>query len=210
MIRGELLGRIGYHAKGTGDSGPCLPGLRRIHDWNAMERLHQKGYLADPRGKAKSVVITDEGRIKAEQLFRPFFTRERQGLWDQHAAKASGASHLRLHNAPQSQANGRLATIANVGSFFPPDRVKSLLPPFPKPWLAHLRTLRLQSPPRADKHQSSECLLRSIRLHHPRARPWPLAGRGLPDRRPGIRKGSCHPPPACRQAPPQLANQQNP
>jgi hypothetical protein len=60
----------------------CHDGTRawKGHDWNAMQRLHQKGYLADPRGKAKSVVITDEGRIKAEQLFRQLFTRERQGL----------------------------------------------------------------------------------------------------------------------------------
>jgi hypothetical protein len=50
------------------------------HEWNAMERLHQKGYLADSRGKAKSVVLTEKGRIKAEQLFRQLFTRERQGL----------------------------------------------------------------------------------------------------------------------------------
>jgi len=43
------------------------------HDCAAMDRLHRKGYIADPKGKAKSVVITDEGKVQAEQLFRQFF-----------------------------------------------------------------------------------------------------------------------------------------
>ena len=43
------------------------------HDWAAMDRLHRRGYIADPRGKAKSVVITEEGRIQSEQLFRKLF-----------------------------------------------------------------------------------------------------------------------------------------
>ena len=47
------------------------------YDWDAMDRLHRKGYIADPKGKAKSVVITEEGRIKAEQLFRHLFGKTR-------------------------------------------------------------------------------------------------------------------------------------
>ncbi len=42
-------------------------------DWEAMNRLHEKGFISDPRGKAKSVYITDEGLERAislrEQLF---------------------------------------------------------------------------------------------------------------------------------------------
>lgn len=30
-------------------------------DWEAMNRLHEQGYITDPRGKAKSVVFTEEG-----------------------------------------------------------------------------------------------------------------------------------------------------
>ena len=37
-------------------------------DWDAMERLHEQGYISNPRGKAKSVVFTDEGLRRAEQL----------------------------------------------------------------------------------------------------------------------------------------------
>lgn len=43
------------------------------YDWAAMERLHLKGYIEGPRSKAKSVVITEQGKIKATQLFRQIF-----------------------------------------------------------------------------------------------------------------------------------------
>jgi hypothetical protein len=35
-----------------------------------MDRLHKKGLISDPVGRAKSVVLTDEGLEKAEQRFR--------------------------------------------------------------------------------------------------------------------------------------------
>lgn len=43
-------------------------------DWAAMERLHTRGMISDPIGKAKSVVFTDEGLRQSEALFRKFFT----------------------------------------------------------------------------------------------------------------------------------------
>ena len=43
------------------------------HDWAAMERLHEKGMISDPVGKAKSVVLTEEGEKRAEELFRKHF-----------------------------------------------------------------------------------------------------------------------------------------
>jgi hypothetical protein len=42
-------------------------------DWAAMERLHSKGFISDPVGKAKSVVFTDEGLRQSEALFRKLF-----------------------------------------------------------------------------------------------------------------------------------------
>ena len=42
-------------------------------DWDAMERLHQKGFISDPVGKAKSVVLTEEGQREAERLFAEMF-----------------------------------------------------------------------------------------------------------------------------------------
>jgi hypothetical protein len=38
-----------------------------------MERLHKKGLISDPVGRAKSVVLTDEGLDRAERLFRDLF-----------------------------------------------------------------------------------------------------------------------------------------
>jgi hypothetical protein len=43
------------------------------HDWDAMERLYEKGFIGDPKSKAKSVMLTDEGRVKAEELFNKLF-----------------------------------------------------------------------------------------------------------------------------------------
>src|SRR4029077_429416 len=43
-------------------------------DWATMERLHTKGLISDPVGKAKSVVFTDEGLRQSEALFRKLFT----------------------------------------------------------------------------------------------------------------------------------------
>jgi hypothetical protein len=49
----------------------------KSYDWAAMERLHQKGYIADPKGRAKSVAITEEGKAKAELLFLQLFGKTR-------------------------------------------------------------------------------------------------------------------------------------
>ena len=42
-------------------------------DWDAMGRLHKKGLISDPVGRAKSVVLTDDGLEKAERLFQDLF-----------------------------------------------------------------------------------------------------------------------------------------
>jgi len=46
-------------------------------DWEAMNRLHEKGFIADPRGKAKSVVFTEEGLIEAARLLKKMFSKEK-------------------------------------------------------------------------------------------------------------------------------------
>jgi hypothetical protein len=40
-----------------------------------LDRLHEKGLIADPANKAKSVVLTDEGLARAEEVFKALFTR---------------------------------------------------------------------------------------------------------------------------------------
>jgi len=45
----------------------------KSHDWDAMDRLHPKGYISDPKSKAKSVVLTPEGLERARNLFERHF-----------------------------------------------------------------------------------------------------------------------------------------
>jgi hypothetical protein len=47
----------------------------KSHDWDAMDRLYKKGYIHDPVGKAKSVVLTEEGLRKSERLFDEMFSK---------------------------------------------------------------------------------------------------------------------------------------
>jgi hypothetical protein len=48
-------------------------------DWDSLDRLHASGLIADPRSKAKSVILTDEGARLAEELFRRHFGGSRKG-----------------------------------------------------------------------------------------------------------------------------------
>lgn len=43
------------------------------YDWDVMNRLHEKGYISDPVGKAKSVVFSEEGLRESERLFEEMF-----------------------------------------------------------------------------------------------------------------------------------------
>jgi Domain of unknown function (DUF6429) len=45
----------------------------KTFDWDAMNRLHAKGLISDPVGKAKSVELTDEGMALAEGLQQALF-----------------------------------------------------------------------------------------------------------------------------------------
>ena len=42
-------------------------------DWDAMNRLHEKGYIGNLKSKAKSVVLTEEGVKLSEELFKKHF-----------------------------------------------------------------------------------------------------------------------------------------
>jgi Domain of unknown function (DUF6429) len=45
------------------------------HDWDVLNRLHEKGFLGNPISKAKSVVITPEGLAKGRALFEKLFAK---------------------------------------------------------------------------------------------------------------------------------------
>ena len=46
-------------------------------DWETMERLHAKGFISDPKNKAKSVVLSEEGEKRSRQLFAKYFSLKR-------------------------------------------------------------------------------------------------------------------------------------
>ncbi|WGM38919.1 DUF6429 family protein [Caulobacter sp. NIBR1757] len=45
----------------------------KSHDWGTLDRLHDKGWITDPVGKAKSVVMTDDGLKAATDAFNALF-----------------------------------------------------------------------------------------------------------------------------------------
>ena len=42
-------------------------------DWGVLDRLHEKGYLSDPKNKSKSVMLSENGLKKAEEVFEELF-----------------------------------------------------------------------------------------------------------------------------------------
>jgi len=44
-------------------------------DWETMNRLHDKGLISDPKSKAKSVFMNEDGYKKAEELFKKHFMK---------------------------------------------------------------------------------------------------------------------------------------
>jgi len=45
------------------------------HDWDALDRLHEKGYLGNPVSKVKSVVLSPEGMARGRKLFKKLFAK---------------------------------------------------------------------------------------------------------------------------------------
>ncbi len=43
-------------------------------DWESLNRLYEKGFISNPRGKAKSVVFTEEGLTEAHRLLEEMFS----------------------------------------------------------------------------------------------------------------------------------------
>jgi hypothetical protein len=45
------------------------------HDWDALDRLYQKGMIGNPARKAKSVAFTREDLAESERLFTQQFAK---------------------------------------------------------------------------------------------------------------------------------------
>ena len=46
-------------------------------NWDTMERLHAKGFISDPKSKAKSVLLSEEGEKRSRGLFATHFGLKR-------------------------------------------------------------------------------------------------------------------------------------
>ena len=46
-------------------------------DWDLMELLYEKGWISDPKGKAKSVFLTEEGQQLASAYLDEHFGRRK-------------------------------------------------------------------------------------------------------------------------------------
>lgn len=45
--------------------------------WEVLDRLYEKGYIGDPKGKAKSVILIEAGEKLSKELFvKNFGTKE--------------------------------------------------------------------------------------------------------------------------------------
>ena len=45
-------------------------------DWEVMDRLHQQGFISDPKTNAKSVLLTEEGLSLSQQLAHKLFAKD--------------------------------------------------------------------------------------------------------------------------------------
>ena len=48
----------------------------KSYDWDAMNRLHEKGFISSPVGKAKSIRLTEQGLKESERLFEKLFASD--------------------------------------------------------------------------------------------------------------------------------------
>jgi hypothetical protein len=45
------------------------------HDWSVLERLHQRGFIDDPKNKNRSVWLTQAGMERSRELFDKLFAK---------------------------------------------------------------------------------------------------------------------------------------
>lgn len=57
------------HERHAGSAARAWKGF----DLDTLNRLHEKGYLSNPVGKTKSVAMSEEGFLRAKELFERHF-----------------------------------------------------------------------------------------------------------------------------------------
>ena len=60
-------------------------------DWSVLDRLHERGFIDDPKNKNKSVWLTPDGMRRSRELFDEIFAQARQNN-AMHRSRGSGIS----------------------------------------------------------------------------------------------------------------------
>lgn len=50
-------------------------GTWKSYPWEVMDSLYEKGYISNPKSKAKSVTFYEDGYIKSKELFQKYFVK---------------------------------------------------------------------------------------------------------------------------------------
>jgi hypothetical protein len=82
------------HERREGEGARAWKGF----DWETLNRLYNKGYISNPVGKAKSVGMTEEGFLKAKELFERYFAKELKTV---SFPKLTGAAKKRWSQVPE-------------------------------------------------------------------------------------------------------------
>lgn len=64
-----VLGVLWLGAHGDGNHTRVWKGI----DWDVMHLLYERGWISDPKSKAKSVLLTEEGRELAPEYLEKYF-----------------------------------------------------------------------------------------------------------------------------------------
>ena len=67
-------------------------------DWDTLNRLHGKGFISNPIGKAKSVGMTEEGFLKAKELFEKHFIDNQHQDESSKESKTVCEKHLKIRH----------------------------------------------------------------------------------------------------------------
>ena len=83
------------------------------HDWSALGRLHEAGWISDPRNKNKSIVLSEVGAGRAKALFEEMFCE---------AVAGEGNADRPASERLTSEAGTEATTAAGRGAVERPER----------------------------------------------------------------------------------------
>ncbi len=100
-------------------------------DWDLLAEMHERGWIHNPVGKAKSVVLTPEGQAEAARLHElhlsPVIDMEHsirtleEGMW--RSATRFDPNWLKRYLHPEFMEFGRSGRVYRYESLFPPETI---------------------------------------------------------------------------------------